>query len=114
MPWYEEIRDQRMITFEEAAEAEQLYKWCHDLAQSKAFDQVVVAAIEARRDEAERCGTDITKTPAERAEHHRAFHLAKDLLALVASRKAEAMGILKEWGQQTGESFDGLPPSTFK
>ena len=97
-----------MITEDDAREAEQVFKWCEDLRKSPAFAEVVLAEITARKDEAERCGTDVTKSPAERAEHHRAFHLAKELLTLVDRRSTDAQETLRQWSAQHARPFSGL------
>ena len=104
-----------MITREDAIEADQVYKWCHDLEQSEAFQEIVLKEIEDRREEHDRCGTDTTKDPLKRAEHHMALKLARDLVGygkepgLVARRKAEALSVLQAWNDQHGEKLVALP-----
>lgn len=93
---------------EDALEAEQMFRWCDQLEKSEAFREVFLKELEWRRDEAEGSGTDVSKSPAERAEHHRAYHLAKDLLKLVGERKAGAAAVLAQWSEQHGEKFSGL------
>ena len=97
------------ITQEEAWEAERLFKWCNDLQKSEAFVGVVLPAIQSAKEAAEACGTDVNRSPAERAEHHRAFHLAKELLNLVETKRESAMETLRLWKEQNGDEFTALP-----
>ena len=100
-----------MITQAQAAEAEQLFKWCHDLEHSEAFARVVLDEIAIRLAEHDRCGVDVTRKPRERAEHHRALKLAREIIGhgdipgLVAKKKAEAADTLRQWKEQNGEVF---------
>lgn len=104
-----------MITQDQARQAEQEAKWCHDLQLSEAFREIVLKELEARRDEHDRCGTDPNKTPQVRAEHHLALRLARSLLGhlddpgLVARRKASALSTLQQWKEQHGEKLAFLP-----
>ena len=104
-----------MITRDQAAEAEQLFKWCHDLEHSEAFERVVLDEIRQRMGEHDRSGTDVAKKPRERAEHHRALKLAREIVghgdtpSIVARRKAEALEILQAWKEQSGERSVPLP-----
>ncbi len=104
-----------MITPAQAIEAEQIFKWAHDLEHSEAFRELVVREIREREAEHDRCGTDVSRKPRERAEHHRALKLARDLIGhgdapgIVAKKKAEALEVLRQWKEQKGEAFLPLP-----
>jgi len=91
-----------MITREQAGEAGQLRKWCEDLELSEAFRAVFLAELAEREAEHDRCGCDVAKKPRERAEHHRALKLARELTVLVARRKAEALAVLAQWKEEQG------------
>ena len=93
-----------MIDQETAIEADQVFKWCSDLQQSEAFERIVLAEITERREAHLREGTNVNHPAAERAEHHRAFHLADELSRLVEKRKSEAANILEQWKAQNGET----------
>lgn len=106
-----------MITPEEAKAASRIFAWCRALEQSEAFRELILKWADDREAEADRCGTDVTKPPAERAEHHRALHLMRELRghretpSLLAKRQAEAEEILRQWAEQQGKPFVPLTDS---
>jgi hypothetical protein len=98
-----------MISQQQALEAEQTFKWCHDLEQSAAFEGIIVAELKAKEAEHLEAGMDLGKKPRVRAEHHRAYRLAANLLGLVAKRKKEATDTLQLWKEQHGERSIPMP-----
>jgi len=104
------------ITREQAEEATRLFGWCHELEHSEAFRNVVLSYVEEREEEHDRLGTDVSRPAAERAEHHRALKLAREIIGhksapgLVARRKAEAEELLRQWKAQNGQSAAVILP----
>lgn len=90
------------ITAKDAKEASDMRRWCEELENSQAFQVIFQARLLEKRDEHLAAGTDVGRSIQERAEHHRAFHLANSLLTVVAEKKAAAEDVLERWREQEG------------
>lgn len=96
-----------MITPEEAEAAARMVRWCAELEGSEAYQRVVLATLAEKKDELLAAGLSVGKPAAERAEFHRAYHLAVELEKLVGAKREQAQAVLDQWQEENGAGKGG-------
>ena len=89
-----------MIAQEDIDRANQQFRDCLELETHDGFKNVMLAEIKQKRQEFIDSGRNLSLTPAQRSEYHRASHFCDELLGLVDRRKLEAVATLKQAQQE--------------